>query len=171
MAKRPEKNEFHEFYQTYVGIVPAGDALATLVEQERDLSERLGRLDAAGASSRYAPGKWSVKEVLGHIIDTERVFTYRALTIGRGDSQPLPGMDQDLFAAGSNVADRDLAEILEEYQAVRRATLTLFRSYDEPILARVGNASGFAVTVRALVFIVAGHERHHLGVLAEKYGV
>lgn len=171
IATRPEKTEYQEFYETYVGIVPAGDVLAVLAEQERNLSERFGRLEATDASSRYAAGKWSVKEVLGHIIDTERVFTYRAMTIARGDSQPLPGMDQDLFAAGSNVDDRDLAEIVEEYQAVRRATLALFRSFDDQILARVGNASGFAVTVRGLVFIVAGHERHHLKILAERYGV
>jgi hypothetical protein len=171
IATRPETDEYHEYYQTYVGVVPSGDILATLVEQERDLSQRLEGLDATGAMGRYAPDKWSVKEVLGHIIDTERVFTYRALTIGRGDSQPLPGMDQDLFAAGSNVAERDLADILEEYHAVRRATLSLFRSFDDRILSRVGTASGFAISVRALVFIVAGHERHHLAILAERYRV
>ena len=169
ILSRPQPSEYNAFYETYVGVVPEGDVLQTLDSQAETMAGLIQGPLAGLGDLRYADGKWTVKEVLGHVNDTERVFSYRAMTIARGDSQELPGMDQDLFTSGANFAARELESLLEEYRAVRAATLALFRSLDFESAGRVGNASGFPITVRALVHIVAGHERHHQGVLRERY--
>jgi hypothetical protein len=139
---------------------------------ERQLGETLALLrgfaeERAGAG--YEPGKWSVKEVVGHMIDGERVFAYRALCFARGDRTPLPGFEQDDYVAGGNFNARTLADLIDELEAVRRATLSLLRGLDADAWRRAGTASDNEVSVRALAHIIAGHELHHVRVLREKY--
>ena len=168
-SARPVVGDYAPYYDKYVATVPDGDIVGTLRAQ-RDETVRLVRgLDDARLRHRYAPGKWSVAEVLGHVIDTERVFTYRAVAFARGDRTPLPSMDQDVWSAGSNADQRPVASLLEEYQAVRAATIALFASLDDQAFARDGLASDNRVTVRGLAWITAGHERHHMKILRERY--
>ena len=139
---------------------------------EGNLQETLATLQPLGeehASHRYAPGKWTLREVIGHLTDAERVFAYRALRIARGDATPLPGFDHDAYVRAARFERRLLAEILEEFEHLRRSNLRLFGSFDEEDLSRRGTASGHGVSVRALLFITAGHERHHLRVIRERY--
>ena len=167
--RRPRPDEYDSFYETYVGKVPEGRLAETLAEAPAALDRLLASLAPADESFAYAPGKWSIREVLGHVVDTERLFAYRALHIARGDPSELPGMDQEVWAAGSNAAKRPLADQLREFHALREANTTLFASFDEEILARRGTASGCGFSVRALIHIVAGHEIHHRGVLERNY--
>jgi hypothetical protein len=127
--------------------------------------------DESEGDLRYAPDKWSAKEVLGHVCDSERIFAYRALRIARGDRTPLAGFEQDDYVRNGPFAVRALADMIEDYIAVRRATLTLFRNLDEPAWTRRGIANNNEVSVRALAFITAGHELHHRRILEEKYFV
>jgi hypothetical protein len=164
---RPQPSEYSPFYAGYVSSVPDGDLIAIL---ERDETRALlGGLSDEVARQRYAPGKWSVKEVVGHIADTERVMSYRALRFGRGDPTPLAGFEQEDFVRGASWDEIPLATLLDDLAAVRRATLSLFRGFSEAALARQGTANATPVTVRALAAIIAGHERHHLRIVRERY--
>ena len=167
--RRPSPEEYDHHYAGYVRTVPDGSILDFL-ETRRD--ELVGLLDSVPAdleTYRYAPGKWSLREVVGHVTDTERVFAYRTLAIARGDTTPLPGMFQDDYAAAAPHANRPLSDLVHEFVTVRNATLSLVRSFGPEIADRRGTASGWPVTVRALVWIIAGHERHHAYVLADRY--
>lgn len=167
--RRPEAGEYAPCYAGYVEKVPEGDVLGTLergVEETRDL---LVGLPPSGETHRYADGKWSVREVVGHVADTERLFTFRALHIARGDPAELPSMDQQVWAEGSNAHARPLTDLLDELAAVRRAGLHLFRSLPPEVHDRTGVASGSRFTVRTFPWIVAGHEIHHRRILAERY--
>jgi hypothetical protein len=148
--------------------VPDGDLLSTLARQRDETRALLAPLDAA-ALRPYAPGKWSVCQVLGHVIDTERMFTVRALRFARGDSSPLPGFDADPYAEATDFDARGLPDLLDEHAAVRAATLALFRGLDETALSRAGTADGKPISARALAWLCAGHERHHLRVVRERY--
>jgi hypothetical protein len=165
----PAAGDYAEYYQRYISLVPAGDILEMLRDQARSTLEWLGRLTPEQSAFRYAEGKWSVRELLGHIVDTERIMAYRALRISRNDQQPLPGFEQDDFVLYSPHDRMPLYEILEEYTHVRSATLCLFRSMDEAAWDRAGIASNNHVTVRALAWIIAGHELAHLQILRERY--
>lgn len=166
---RPGADEYAAYYARYVEQVPEGDVLDLLAGDLVEAQGALRPVDEARASFRYEPGKWTLREVVGHIVDTERVFAYRAMRIARADAQPLPGIDQDAYVRGAEFERRSLAEILEEFDHLRLANLALFRSFGEAELVRRGTASGYGVSVRALVFILAGHARHHLRVLRERY--
>jgi uncharacterized damage-inducible protein DinB len=166
---RPEPSEFADFYATYVSRVPGKDVLGVLEAQRLQMLQLFAGRSERDGSFRYAPGKWTVKEVLGHITDTERIFTYRALRIARGDQTPLPGFEQDDFVRNGAFAERTLAGLAEEFAAVRNATLALFRSFPEDAWSRRGVASQKEVTVRALAFITAGHQIHHRLILEERY--
>lgn len=165
----PEASEYHESYGAYVHLVPPGDLLITLGREIEETLALLERFPAASGTFRYAEGKWSVREVVGHLVDSERLFSYRALHIARGDPAPLPGMDQEAWAAVSNAHDRPLADLMDELADVRRTTLHLFRGLPDGVHDRRGVASGHEVTVRGLAGIVAGHELHHRGILEERY--
>ena len=166
---RPEPGEAAPFYPGYIALVPGSDVLAALEGQRRQMLLLLsGRSDADG-DFRYAPGKWSLKEVLGHINDGERILSYRALRIARGDTTPIEGYEQDDYVRNSPFAQRPLADLIEDYIAVRRATVSLFRNLDEPAWTRRGTANKNEVTVRALAYIIAGHELHHRKIVEEKY--
>jgi hypothetical protein len=166
---RPEATEYAPDYGKYIDLVPEGDLIATLIQQINDTLALLRGLSEAQAETRYEPGKWSIKEVLGHLIDSERVMSYRALRIARADETPLPGFEQDDYVRAANFDARTLANLLEEYMAVRAATVALFRNLEAAAIARRGTANNVPVTVRALAYIIAGHERHHVNVLQTKY--
>jgi DinB superfamily len=166
---RPKPDEFAPYYERYISLVEGEDILTTLDEQRRQTMLLLsGRSDADG-NFRYAPDKWNAKEVLGHVNDTERIFAYRALRIARGDQTPIEGYEQDDYVRNGPFAHRPLSDLIEEYIAVRRATLSLFRNLDEAAWLRRGVANKNEVSVRALAYIIAGHELHHRRVLEEKY--
>jgi uncharacterized damage-inducible protein DinB len=171
LATPPDADEYAPFYAGYVAAVPTGDVLATLADQHDATAALLAGLDEPRARHRYAPGKWSVKEMVGHLADTERVFAYRAVCAARGETAALPGFDENAWVAAASFDARPLASLLAELRVVRQATLALYRSLDEAALARRVVANGAPVTARALVWITAGHERHHQNVLRERYGV
>ncbi|NOT10195.1 MAG: DinB family protein [Gemmatimonadales bacterium] len=166
---RPEPTEYAAFYAGYVGGVPEGNLLDTLARQGKETAELLGSLPVGKADYAYAPGKWTIKEVAAHMADAERVMTYRALRIARGDQTPLPGFDENAWAPLSGAGQRTMPDLIEELSTVRAATLTLFRHLPEAAPTRKGTANNASITVRALAWIVAGHERHHLKVLRERY--
>jgi DinB family protein len=166
---RPQPGEYASYYERYISLVTGDEVLANLEEQCRQTLLLLsGRAEADG-DLRYAPEKWSVKEVLGHINDTERIMSYRALRIARGDATPIEGYGQDDYVRNGPFARLALADLIEDYIAGRRATISLFRNLDEAAWTRRGVANKNEVTVRALAYIIAGHELHHLGILEEKY--
>jgi len=166
---RPQPGEYTPYYDRYISLVPANDILAALDDQRRETLLLLcGRAEADG-DFRYAPEKWSLKELLGHVNDTERIMSYRALRISRGDATPIEGYEQDDYVRNGPFARRPLADLIEDYIAVRRATVSLFRNLDEPAWSRRGVANKNEVTVRALAYIIAGHELHHRRIIEEKY--
>ena len=169
LPARPAATEYNAFYQPYVSEVPEGGLLDHLAAQQASTARFLAGIPEAKAGYRYAPGKWSIKEVIGHISDAERVFSYRALRVARADVTPLPGFNEDAWIPPAGFDRRTLADIAAELHAVRGATLALFRSFDAEAWARIGTASNHPISARALGWIAAGHERHHLRVLEERY--
>jgi hypothetical protein len=166
---RPQPDEYAPYYGRYIALVSAEDILTALDEQRRQTMTLLCGRDEEDGNFRYAPEKWNAKEVLGHVCDTERVFAYRALRIARADTTPMEGFEQDDYVRNGPFAHAPLAEIIEDYIAVRRATITLLRNLDEAAWLRRGVANKNEVSVRALAYIIAGHELHHRGILEEKY--
>lgn len=166
---RPQSHEYGEFYSRYIAAVPDGDVLELMYGQGRELARLLDGLTEEQSLFRYAPGKWSVKEIAGHLADGERVFAYRALRIGRGDTTPLPGFEQDDYVAKTDFDALPMRQLVTELTATRAATISLFRTFSADALSRMGTASGFPVSVRALAWMIAGHERHHMNVLRERY--
>jgi uncharacterized damage-inducible protein DinB len=162
MTSRPQPREYAEYYNRYISRLPDGDVLQVMRGQTQELMDLLQGLDDAKALHRYAPGKWSIKEVLGHMLDVERIFAYRALRIARADETPIPGFEQDNYVAAAKFDARPLASLFDEWRHLRAANVALFESFDEATLMRRGTASGYGFTVRAIIWIMAGHVRHHL---------
>lgn len=167
-SARPQSGEYAPYYDKYVSLVPDGDILKTLEKQAPETAALLARPEADG-DFRYAPGKWSLKESLGHVIDSERVFGYRAMRFARNDSTPLPGFEQDDFVKYGPFGQCKLDALVEEFAAVRKATVLMFRALDDSAWARRGVANNNEVTVRALAYIIAGHELHHRRIFQQKY--
>lgn len=167
---QPKDDEYAPFYADYIARVPDTDVLQALRDQSREL-KRVA--DAVGARERfrYSPGKWSVREIFGHLVDAERFFGHRAFCVSRGDSTPLPGFDEKLYVSGSGYDSRPLAELVKDFALLREANSRLFESLEPSTFAREGVANGARITVRALAFIMTGHVRHHLSVLKERYGI
>jgi DinB superfamily len=167
---RPGVGEYSAAFADYVGRIDEDeDIVAVLVTQLDQVLARLGRIPEVRGDYRYAPGKWSIKEMVGHLSDTERVFAYRALRIARGDSTPLPSFDDQAYVAASRAGDRTLANLAAEWGDTRRATISLFRYLPADAWHRRGTASDQPISVRALAYVVAGHLRHHLQTLEERY--
>jgi hypothetical protein len=166
---RPQASEYAPYYDRYISLIPGEDILNTLDQQRREMMLLLSCRDDEDGDFRYAPEKWSAKEVLGHVCDTERVFAYRALRISRADATPLEGFEQDDYVRNGPFAQRPLGDLVEDFIAVRRATLSLLRNLDEGAWMRRGIANKNEVSVRALAYIIAGHELHHRRILEEKY--
>lgn len=169
LTRRPDASEYAAYYSGYISQVPDGDVVTMLGAQITETLALLRTIPEARATHRYAPGKWSIKEVVAHISDTERIMVYRALRIARGDQTPLPGFEQDGYIAVGRFDRFPLRDLVDELGAVRQATLHFMRSLDDEACARRGTASGFEVTPRALAYIVAGHERHHMSILRSRY--
>jgi len=170
-ASRPASTEYPPYFSNYIDLVPDGAIVETLRDQLRETSALLARVPATAEEHRYEEGKWSVKEVLGHLCDAERIFSYRALRFGRGDGTPLAGFDSGSYVPAGGFGSRTLRSIADEFRAVREATIRLFEGMDGAALLRTGEASGTGVSVRALAWIIAGHERHHVAILRERYGL
>lgn len=170
MSKLP-KDEYPVPFARYVDRVTEDDVLEALQAQGAATISLLGSISEERASQRYAPDKWSIKQLVNHIADAERIFNYRALSIARGDTRPLLSFDEQAFAENAEADRRTMREITEELQLVRRATLALFRSFSDAAWKRFGTANDARISVRALAHVTLGHERHHLAVLRERYGV
>lgn len=168
---RPPSTEYAEFYQRYVARVSETDILGALESQIAELTRVLAGVTPEKEHFRYAEGKWSVREVLGHLIDAERVFGFRAFSFSRGEAAPLPSFDENDYVARSRYAERTLADLLDEFVMLRKAILSCLRPLRDAEWSRIGNASGKPVSVRALAYIMVGHVRHHLNVLTERYGI
>jgi hypothetical protein len=169
LSLRPQPGEYSEYYDRYISLISQQDILEVLDQQRREMVLLLcGRSESEG-DFRYAPGKWSVKEVLGHVCDTERIFAYRALRIARNDATPLEGFEQDDYVKYGPFSTLSLEDLVEEFIAVRRSTISLFRALNEEAWDRTGIANQNRVSVRALAWITAGHELHHRRILETQY--
>jgi hypothetical protein len=172
MVSRPQSGEYGSYYEGYIQRVPEGsDIFDILSRQPDELRTLVQNVSDEQANARPAPGEWSVKEVLGHICDTERVFAYRALRMARGDSTPLPGFDQDDYVRGTNFNARSLSDLVEEFTLQRRSNLICFKPLTEAETMRRGTASNNPFSVRGLLYIMAGHVMHHVESLKTVYKV
>ncbi len=168
---RPETDEIPAHFVGYIGKVTESDPVAVLASQIDVTAALLRGLSDADALKRYAPGKWSVKEIVGHLADTERIMAYRALRIARGDETPLPGFDENAYVPPAKFDGRSLDALIADFRTVRAATLALFKSFDADAWLRRGTASGKPVSVRAIGYMIPGHERHHVEILKTRYAV
>jgi hypothetical protein len=166
---RPSPGDVAPYYFGYVDLVPAGDVLRTLAGGVIETRRALAGIDPERESFRYAAGKWSIREVVGHVIDAERVFGNRAFHIGRGDAAPLPSMEQDDYVATAGADRRPLADLLDELDLARRSHMRMFEGFDAKAWERVGTAANVPFRTRAFPFILAGHEIHHRRVIVERY--
>lgn len=166
---RPRTDDYAAYYQRYIELVPAGDLVAILTAQRDELLGMMAPIDETGAGHAYAPGKWTIREVVGHLTDTERVFAYRATAFSRGDSAPLPGFDQDAWLPYGGYRQRPLPDVVDEWRVVRDATIALLRAMPPEGLARRGVASDNPVTVLAALTMIPGHVEYHLRLLRERY--
>ena len=166
---RPKKEEYAGFYETYVSLVEETDIIYALHKQSSELQNLLIGVSEEKENFRYAEGKWSVRELLGHLIDGERVFSYRALRISRGDQTRLASFEENSFVANSNFSRAKLADLIEEFSLLRKSNILFFRNLTDEAWLRTGTASEATVSVRALAFIMVGHVRHHARILHERY--
>lgn len=167
--QRPGTNEYAPFYEGYVTRVPDGDIIDLARRQIDDTLAVLNDIDEDRSRFAYAPGKWTIKQMVSHMADAERVFSYRALRFARGDETPVPGFDENVYARESNADARSFESIVKELRAVRAATLALWEGLPAEAWRRAGTANDRSVTVRALAYITAGHELHHRSILQERY--
>ena len=169
--ERPKPGEYNPVFERYLSRVPEDDALPVLARQPGQVRAALESISGERAGFRYGPDKWSIREVVGHFTDTERVFGYRVLCIARGEKASLPGFEENDYAAVAGHDRYALPDLVAEFEALRRSHVSMLAHLDPAAVARVGTANGGPTSVRAIAFIMAGHVRHHLGVLAGKYGV
>jgi hypothetical protein len=166
---RPDATEYAPYYDRYISLVSDKDILALLSQQLDETLALLGSISESQANYRYAPDKWSIKELVGHLIDTERIFAYRALRFARNDKTPLQGFEQDDYISGASFDDCAISDLASEFAHVRRSSLSLFKHLSEEAWKRKGTASDNEVSVRALAYIIAGHELHHMEILRSRY--
>ena len=166
--KRPSNGDYAPFYAGYIKNVP-DDVIKALEDQLYLTNTFFKAIPADKIDYRYAEGKWSIKEIVGHLIDNERIMSYRALSISRNETQSLPGFDENDYMRESNYSKRNYYDIVDELRKVRESNLPMFKSFSEEILDRKGVANNSEVTVRALLFIIAGHEIHHINIVKKRY--
>lgn len=166
---RPAPSEYAPRHEAYISKAPEGDILEILQRQGEEIRARFAAIPAEQEDYRYAEGKWSFRQMLGHFIDAERCFEHRAFRFSRGDASPLPSFEEDLYVAQGGYEARSLADLLQEFAHLRAVSLATFRNLPAEAWERRGTASGVELSVRALAFIIAGHAQHHLGILAERY--
>jgi hypothetical protein len=170
MIAVPAREELSEYYQTYLKYLSPGDDLVKLLkEQSMSTPEFLSGIPAAKEIFAYADGKWMLKQVIGHLCDTERILSYRALRISRSDQTPLQGFDENTYMTGANYQHRSLKNISEELAAIRKSTIALFENLSPGMYGLKGTANNARVSVKALLFFIVAHERHHLGIVKERY--
>jgi uncharacterized damage-inducible protein DinB len=169
VSGRPDPGEFAEYAGADVGLVEGDDAVAALVTQREETRSLFGRFGEEHGDLVYAEGKWTVKQILGHLADDERIFAYRALCLARGDARPLPGFDENAYARAARFEDRSFEQLLGDYDAVRSASVTLFRGLDREAWLRKATVNGYPATARGLAFHIAGHELHHHAIVRERY--
>jgi hypothetical protein len=168
---RPEATEYAPFYAHYVSAVPEGDVVSALRDSGREITAALASIPESRGGFRYAEGKWSIRELVGHVIDAERIFTYRALRLARADATPLPAFEENDYVRSAGSDARTIADLVAELRAVRESSIRMFASFPEDAWTRTGIVSGRPVSVRALAYITAGHARHHLAILRDRYGI
>jgi hypothetical protein len=166
---RPNPGDYSDYYNKYIKLVEGEDIIKALYEQNKIIQDFLNSFSEHKGNFRYADGKWTVKEVVGHLIDTERVFAYRALCIARGDKKSLPGFEQNDYVNEGNFNRRELFDLNYEFRLLRESNLLLFRSFTPEMLKRKGFASESSISVLAILFIIAGHEKHHMNIMKERY--
>lgn len=166
---RPEKTEYAEYYETYVSLVEETDVVSALENQLAEIENLFAEVTEEKGAYAYAEGKWSIKQLIGHLIDGERIFSYRALRIARADRTPIEGFEQDEYMENSNFNAVKLAELLEEFALVRKSNLLLFKNLTAEAWARRGTANDAEISVRAIAYIMVGHVRHHANVLKTRY--
>jgi hypothetical protein len=166
---RPLPGEYADFHAGYVGLVPETDVVKVMDKQRNELLKLIKSIPEKRSTYRYEPGKWSIADVVGHVVDSERVFAFRALFIARGNTSPLPGFDQDEFVAAAQAERFSIRELIEPFSELRKANVTLFRQLPPEAWSRKSTASGTPVSVRGLAYILVGHVRHHMKVLNERY--
>ena len=171
LISKPVASEHAPYYSRYIDMVPDGDILGTLAAQIGVTLTELRKISEQDSLHRYAQGKWSVREIVGHMIDTERILAYRALRFARNDQTNLPGFEQDDYIDAANFNERPWSDLIDEFYAVRRSNIAMFRGLAEEAWTRTGVANDTPMSVRAAAYIIAGHERHHLGIIREKYAV
>ena len=171
LRARPDVSEYAPFYHGYVQAVPEGDIVELLRSGGQELLDAVGRIPEDRGGFRYGPEKWSIREVLGHLIDAERIFSYRALRVARGDHTPLASFDENAYVKTAGSDARTIADLVRELRAVRESTVLLFQSLPDDAWGQRGVASGKDVSLRALAYITAGHARHHLRILRERYAI
>ncbi|QJD94899.1 DinB family protein [Mucilaginibacter robiniae] len=169
MINQPQPDEYAPFYANYISLASQGNTIETLTRLKDSTYNFFISLPAGKGDFAYAEGKWTIKEVLGHLIDSERIFAYRTLRFIRNDQTNLPGFDQDLFVTNAHFNERDLNDLALEFKTVRESNLYFFRTITEPDSLKTGLANGNIISVRALLYIAAGHELHHLHILNERY--
>lgn len=166
---RPQRSEYPGYYYGYVDRIGQGNILDLLSAQRETTLNVFASIDERRAERAYAPGKWTIKEVVGHMVDVERVFAYRALCFARRETAPQPGFDQDAYVRAADFNRRSLNDITQEFSQTRDASLGLFRGFQEEVWLQAGVANGAEFTVRSIAYIIAGHELHHLAVIRERY--
>jgi hypothetical protein len=166
---RPEKTEYNEYYETYISLVPETEILPELENQIAEIEDLVRAIPEEKGVFAYAEGKWTIKELLGHLSDGERLFAYRALRISRADKTPIEGFEQDGYVENGNFNRRSLADLTEEFLLLRRANMYFFKNLDDDAWVRLGTASGYPFSVRALAYISVGHVRHHINILKTRY--
>lgn len=170
IIERPEEGEYAPYAIMYIGLLPGdGLVLKQMEDNLRATRDFILSLPEEKLTYRYAEGKWTIKEILAHVVDDERIYTYRALRFARNDKTELPGFEQDEYTLHSGANERRVEDILEEFATVRAATLSLFNGLDEQALMRAGVADGNRATVRALAYHIAGHELRHVNIIRERY--
>lgn len=169
MLQRPLESEYPPYYAAYIKLVPEGELLSILKESLVKTKELFESISEANEQFRYAPGKWSIKEVLGHMTDTEKIMSYRLLRFGRGDQTALAGFDEKLYVEGSHVNQLPMKSILDDFTATREATITLVQNMPEAAWAKKGFANNNQISTRALAYIIAGHTTHHRKIITDRY--
>jgi uncharacterized damage-inducible protein DinB len=169
MMMRPEKNEYAAYYETYVSLVEETDILSVMENQLSEVRDLLAGISEEKSNFRYGEGKWSIKELLGHLIDGERIFAYRALRVARADKTPMEGFEQDGYIENGNFSSRTFADLRREFSLLHQADVIFFKNLNDDAWLRVGTANETAVSVRALAYIMVGHIRHHTNILRERY--
>lgn len=166
---RPAKTDYADYYQKYIDLIEGDDIIKILSSLNKEASDIFNSFPQSKGDFAYAEGKWTVKEVVGHMMDTDRIFAYRALAIARGEKQPLPSYDQDEYVKNGKFYLRVLADLTYEYRLLRESNILLFKGFDQSVYSNRGIAANNEVTVLALMWMIAGHQKHHLNILREKY--